>query len=326
MKENTAAHQQRLRITSREPCNWPKLSNSYQWFFRITMEREENVTWQNIKLAAECEQQFGWPEYQSSSDVKRKEIPTLRKLLNAVKEKIQFNGGKDTFWRLLRLMGYKFKKCKNMRHVLMERSDIVARSTAYLRMLKLNEKGPKKPIVYTDETWVRTHYTVNKCWQHDEVQGVHVNQSIGQRAIVVHANSEMGFIEGAELIYDSKSQSADYHDEMNGEKYNKRLKERPIPNLPSECIVVLDNALYHTVQENKVPAMACRKSDIISWLKNQNLTADLELTKWVLIETVKLQAVYRILKEHGFTVPPYHCDLNPKKKTYLEFGETKHGI
>ncbi|KAJ4441984.1 hypothetical protein ANN_11848 [Periplaneta americana] len=31
---------------------------------------------------------------------KRKEIPTLCKLLNAVKKKVQFNDGKDTFWRL----------------------------------------------------------------------------------------------------------------------------------------------------------------------------------------------------------------------------------
>ncbi|KAJ4431222.1 hypothetical protein ANN_19819 [Periplaneta americana] len=115
-------------------------------------------------------------------------------------------------------------------------------------MLKQNEKGPKKPIVHTDETWVHTH-TVKKCWQHNEVQGVHVNQSLGQRAVIVHAGGEMGFIEGVELIYDSKSQYGDYHDEMNGENYNKWLKERLIPNLPSECIVVLHNASYRTVQK-----------------------------------------------------------------------------
>ncbi|KAJ4429101.1 hypothetical protein ANN_26102 [Periplaneta americana] len=109
-----------------------------------------------------------------------------------------------------------------------------------------------------------THYTAKKCWQHVQlVQGVHVNQSVRQRAIVVQAGGEMGFIYGAELIYDSKSQSADYHDEMNDENYNKWLKEHLIPNLPSECSVVLDNASNHTVQENNVPAMACRKADTI---------------------------------------------------------------
>ncbi|KAJ4447026.1 hypothetical protein ANN_09014 [Periplaneta americana] len=46
----------------------------------------------------------------------------------------------------------------------------------------------------------------------------------------------------ATSVYDSKSYSADYHDEMNSENYNKWLKERLLPNLPSECIVVLDNA------------------------------------------------------------------------------------
>ncbi|KAJ4429145.1 hypothetical protein ANN_26148 [Periplaneta americana] len=63
----------------------------------------------------------------------------------------------------------------------------------------------------------------------------------------------MGFIEGTELVYDSKSQSADYHDEMNGENYNTLLKERLIPNLPSECIAVSDITQYEKIKYQQWP-------------------------------------------------------------------------
>ncbi|XP_069675935.1 uncharacterized protein [Periplaneta americana] len=250
----------------------------------------------------------------------RREIPTVKKLFSAVKEKINFNGGQKTFWRLLKDMGYTFKKCKNVRHVLIERHDIVARRAAYLRALRKNEKGPKKPIVYTDETWVHTHSTVKKCWQRDEIPGVLVNNCAGQRAIVVHAGGEMGFIHGAELIYDSRSATDDCHNEMNSATYNRWLREKLIPNLPAESIVVLDNAPYHTVQENRAPTMASRKEQIVAWLKENGLKYAEDLTKRELLEIVKankLEPVYsvdRILRENGFTVlrlPPHNCDLNP---------------
>ena len=68
-----------------------------------------------------------------------------------------------------------------------------------------------------DETWILTHYTIKICWQHDDVPGVMVNSSISQRAIVVHAGDKMGFIEEAELIYDSKSKFQDHHNNMNSQ-------------------------------------------------------------------------------------------------------------
>lgn len=48
----------------------------------------------------------------------RKEIPTLNKLLAVVKSDLNFRGGKTTLRLVLvNCLGYKFKKCKNARHV-----------------------------------------------------------------------------------------------------------------------------------------------------------------------------------------------------------------
>ena len=117
----------------------------------------------------------------------KKTIPTLKNLLSVVKSETEFNGSKETFRKILRNMGFRFQKCKNKRHILIERRDIVARRAEYLRALRNNDKGPQKPVVYTDETWLHTHYTVQKCWQDETMPGVLVNSSAGERLIIVHA-------------------------------------------------------------------------------------------------------------------------------------------
>lgn len=63
--------------------------------------------------------------------------------------------------------------------------------------MRNNDRGEKRPVVYIDETWIHTYYTVNKCWHSDHVDGVYVNSSAGQHLVVVHAGGDMGFIEGA---------------------------------------------------------------------------------------------------------------------------------
>jgi len=250
----------------------------------------------------------------------KKEIPTLRKLFVYVKRELHFQGERETFRKIVKDLGFRFKKCKDKRQILTEREDIVARRAQYLRALRANEMGPKKPLVYTDETWIHTHYTLKKCWQHDDFPGVLVNSSTGQRAIVVHAGDAMGFVEGAELIYDSRSKSQDFHDDMNSTNYRRWLEEKLIPNLPAGSIVVIDNAPYHTVQENKSPTTSSRKSDIIDWLTRNNIQFDSGLTRNELLRIVKqskpkpIYTVDRILRERGFQVlrlPPYSCDLNP---------------
>ena len=41
----------------------------------------------------------------------------------------------------------------------------------------------------------------------------------GQRLIILHAGSAEGWVPGADLMFRSKINSADYHDEMNSEHF-----------------------------------------------------------------------------------------------------------
>jgi len=51
------------------------------------------------------------------------------------------------------------------------------------------------------------------------------------RFIILHAGNENGFIQGAELVFGSKSQSGDYHGEMNQENVLKWFQKQLIPSL-----------------------------------------------------------------------------------------------
>lgn len=251
----------------------------------------------------------------------RKEVPTLKSLLNVLKEEIQFPGKKEFLRKLLKEMGFRFKKCKNKRKILMERNDIVAWRGRYLRRMKRNhDAGDKqKTVVYLDETWIHPTYTVSKCWQDNETSGVLKNDSAGQRWIIVHAGSEQGFIPGAYVIFKAKTKSGDYHDEMNFGNFSKWMQEKVIPNLPPNCLLVMDNAPYHSVQVNKAPTTASRKLDIMVWLDSNNIAYEHEMTKSELLQLVRTRRpspkyyIDGVLEKHGHEVvrlPPYHCELN----------------
>ncbi|XP_038221442.1 uncharacterized protein LOC119839277, partial [Zerene cesonia] len=193
----------------------------------------------------------------------RKELPTLTKLLHEMRNDINFKGSRTTLWRILKNMGFYFQKCKSKRKVLMERYDIVAWRSRYLKQLRENREGDQRPVIYLDETYIHSTYCAGKCWQSDTEAGVLSSDSKGPRWIIVHAGSEAGFVPNAQLIFKSQSKSGDYHGDMNRENFMKWVQEKLLPNIPPpQSIVVTDNAPYHTVALNKAPTMNSTKTQM----------------------------------------------------------------
>ena len=59
---------------------------------------------------------------------------------------------------------------------------------------------------------------------------------------------------------------------MNSVIFNKWVEEQLVPALPPKCLVVMDNASYHSsvIKEGtKAPTSATRKGDMQKWLKRQ---------------------------------------------------------
>lgn len=210
--------------------------------------------------------------------IRERKVPSLRKLLPVLKEKIGFSWKKDTLCKVLHSMNFRWKKCANERKVLMERPDIVFWRHKYLREMKRHRKAGR-PIVYIDETWVDSNLTFKKCWQDDTVLGVTANVNAKNRLIVVHAGSSTGFLTDAELVYKASTKSGDYHGQMNYENFKKWVLEKLLPNLQPNSVVCMDNAPYHTTVENRTPTKYSTKKVMIEWLKNNGIDCDEQMRK-----------------------------------------------
>jgi hypothetical protein len=58
---------------------------------------------------------------------------------------------------------------------------------------------------------------------------------------------------------------------MNFENFSKWVRKMLLPNLPPNCLIVLDNAPYHSVEMNKPPTLAQKKEAIQEWLERNNI-------------------------------------------------------
>ncbi|XP_046145849.1 uncharacterized protein LOC123989194 [Osmia bicornis bicornis] len=217
-------------------------------------------------------------------------------------------------------MGYRWKKSTNLRKILVEKSNIVAWRDKYLRAIDSYRRQGKN-VIYLDETWVDNTLSFSKCWQSNEEIGVLKNNSSSHRYIIVHAGGEGEFVKGAALIFKARSTTGDYHGQMNALNFEKWVSEKLLPNIPSQSVIVMDNAPYHTVQINKPPTAYGKKSDMIKWLEENNIQHTATMKKYQLVELIQrnksLDKTYRVdelFKRHGHNVlrlPPYMCELNP---------------
>ena len=125
----------------------------------------------------------------------------------------------------------------------------------------------KKTIVYTDEAWVNAHHTNEYIWvDYDGKGGWKVPSGKGQRLIVVHAGGVKGWVDGTDLVFNSKTNSVDYHDKMNTEHYMEWLTQQLLPNLPPNSVIIVNSTTYHNKQKDKPPTTANKKDDIKQWL------------------------------------------------------------
>ncbi len=202
----------------------------------------------------------------------------------------------------------------------------------YLRAIRKHRRDQRN-IIYTDETWVNSGHVRQKVWQDSTVQstrqafleglstGVKNPNGKGKRLIVVHAGSKDGFVPGAELIFQANKADGDYHGEMTARTYEQWFQRQLLPNIPPNSIIVMDNAPYHSAQEELCPRRGWKKADIQAWLtkKNVNWSKDMIISELLeLVEPLRQRysekRIDKLAKNAGHEIlrlPPYHCELNP---------------
>ena len=215
------------------------------------------------------------------------ELPTLDKIWT---EALQLPGfpevSRKTLYRLIIKLGFVCKQRKQKMHVY-QRMDIVAQRHKVLKALP-EYRAAGYTIFYQDETWCNANHTRQYIWQYQNndmktkeeknqenlLQGTEWNGGLkvpigsGRRVIVNDIGSSNGFVKGVGECFIGKTNSGDYHSEMNSEHFEKWWSETVLPKLPDKSIAVIDNAKYHSRQtgESKTPTTSWRKPAIREFL------------------------------------------------------------
>ena len=155
----------------------------------------------------------------------RHEYPTLLSLLAELKSKQLFQGGKSTLHKLLREMGFRYRKHENKRYIY-EQPHITEQRPTYLRAMRANRKSQHpQPTIFLDETWCNARHGRTHMWvDADGTGGFKHSMGKGPRLIIVHAGGVAGWVTKADLIFRAKSKSGDYHNEMNSEHFLEWFK------------------------------------------------------------------------------------------------------
>ncbi|XP_039282804.1 uncharacterized protein LOC111061493 isoform X6 [Nilaparvata lugens] len=251
------------------------------------------------------------------------EFPTANKLRIDLEQKIGYSGSEDSVLRLLKSLGFKFRKFNDGRKYLMEHQDIAASRATFLRKMH-SIRNESRPIVYLDETWVSQNHTDQYIWQNSNNSGgLKVPTGKEERLIIAHAGSATtGFIPDAKLVFreGERTQNCDYHSEMNSSLFKEWFVDKLLCRLEEGSVIVMDNASYHSALRDKIPDSKWKKNEIIEWLSVRNIPHDPTLTNAELLSIKEIKTAENryeldcIANEMGHEVvrlPPYHCLYNP---------------
>ena len=254
---------------------------------------------------------------------------SIERVRTHVRESCEIDIPKVTLWRALRRWGFTYGQGRR-RDSLKEQEHVLRARREYLRR-KLANRGPnglsKCPEIYLDETFVNKNHSARYTW-YPEQDGPWVNKpsGVGPRMIMVHAISRDGWVEGAELLFQAKKRTGDYHGQMNWCNFSRWFETQLMPNIPEGAVVVLDNAKYHNVLvEDFFPSANSTKTELQAWLNHNGYTFHENMLKTELLAKCLRLApkpefrLDRLAAKKGITIlrtPPYHPELQPIERCW----------
>jgi transposase len=199
-----------------------------------------------------------------------KQVPTLKKNHKKFTEDTGYQGSHESVRKEMRKIGFRWKKMRNNRNILIEKHEIRHLRIEFLKKMR-SYRAEERPIIYMDETYIHAGHTKLKAWSDSSHEGLRKNISKGEMLIILNAGGDNGFVPGTYARWKSTCKTGDYHDSMNYDNYEKWVTRPLIPNLPANSVVVIDNAPYHNKQQDKCPTSATTKREMQEWLRSKNI-------------------------------------------------------
>jgi len=235
----------------------------------------------------------------------------------------------STLARTLDRWGFEFGKGIRTQH-LKEKDGIVSARQRYLRKMRGNRNSDGQLFraeVYLDESYINKNHSNDLVW-HSVEDGPWIQKPTGkgERLIILNAITVDGWVPNAKIVFKSTRKTGDYHGQMDGELFRKWFTDALLPNIPSQSIIVMDNASYHNIlTEDSAPTPTCSKEKIRDWLEQNKIPCAQDCLKVELVEVLRKIApeptyeVDVIAKQEGHKVlrtPPYHPELQPIEKCW----------
>ena len=229
-----------------------------------------------------------------------------------------------TLARTLNRWGFEFGKGTRSQH-LQEKDHVIVARQRYLRKKRDNRASGGdtiRPEVYLDESYVNKNHSNDFIWYSGE-DGPWVQKPTGkgERLIIINAITKSGWVPEAKLVFKSTRKTGDYHGQMNWDLFKKWFTEMLLENIPSNSLIIMDNASYHNIlAEHSPPTPLCSKKKISEWLEQNRIYCRHDCLKPELVEILnKLApepsyAINEIARSCGHEVirtPPYHPELQP---------------
>ena len=198
--------------------------------------------------------------------------------------------------------------------------------------------------MYLDETFINKNYSGSDLswycddWKDepalDKSYGPYINKPSGKgnRLIILNAVTNAGWIDGAKLVFQAKSNRGDYHGSMDEHNFTKWFTEQLLPNIPDDAVIIMDNAPYHnTYMEDGVPPLTSKKIVLQQWLSEKKIAFREDFLRPQLIELInehRPSKVYKLddmlknnpkYRSRGIEIlrtPQYHPELQPIEKCW----------
>ena len=197
----------------------------------------------------------------------------------------------------------------------------------------MHNRVEKKPVVYLDETWANSHDGKDLAWVEKDpvtggtIGGVRRPPGKGTRLIFLGAGGESGWIPNTTLIFRSKKNTGDYHDEMTGEHFEEWFRDKLLPNIPPNSLIVMDNASYHSRRCEELPVKNWTKKRMIEWLDEKGIPYPPKALKseiFSIIQRLNLTPRYvvdemaRAAGHEVVRLPVAHCTLHPIEMAWAQ--------
>jgi hypothetical protein len=124
-------------------------------------------------------------------------------------------------------------------------------------------------FIYLDETWLYTNGSPVKLWidENNMKANPKIVNTEGKRLTLLHAGCVDGFLEGCDLMLGTKIEHRDYHQTMNAVLFKSWVETQLIPainRIGKKCVIIMNNAPYHSVRTLKIQRQTLTKTFIKS--------------------------------------------------------------